>query len=276
MIWSWSELAYIPILRLLCDVGDVTPSENTFAVLRIMSSPRAVKILNELLNNQESLPLTEIAKRTRVGIQETHYILGRLTTLGLVSRISGRNYTATMLGSCIMREIEDIARLAEESAYLSKHLPQMENMSLTKTDWEIIRGLHNVLSHVRRILSSSKKVSILAEEPINILVASGVDPKTICGRLLYTGKSSNIPLKLIHLSGELPNLEMDYVEMDDHRYEIVAGDEEGLVFQRDLMGRIDHENALLLRGVLGMYFINSAFERFWQGARRLAPIKAKG
>jgi predicted transcriptional regulator len=254
----------------------VTPGENTFAVLRIMSSPRAVRILSELLSSRDGLPLTEIAKRTRVGIQETHYVLGRLTTLGLVSRIAGRNYTATMLGSGIMREIEEIARLAEESAHLSKHLPLMENVSLAKTDWEIIHGLNTVLSHIRRILSSSKKVSILAEEPVNILVAAGVDLKTVGGRLLYVGGGGEIPSRLIRLSSEFPNLEMGYVWLDDHRYEIVAGEEEGLVFQRDLMGRIDHENALLLRGVLGMYFINSAFERFWQGARRPPSMLARG
>jgi len=254
----------------------VTPGENTYAILRIMSSPRAVKILGELLSSCDGLSLTEIAKRTSVGIQEAHYILGRLTVLGLVSRISGRNYTATMLGSGIMRGIEEIARLVEEKAHLSRHLPMMESALLAKTDWEIIHGLNTVLAHMRRILSGSERVSILAEEPLNILVAAGVDPKTVGGRLLHIGRSSEMPLKLIRLSGELPNLEMGYVWLDDHRYEIVAGDEEGLVFQRDLLGRIDHESALLLRGVLGMYFINSAFERFWQGAKRPPPILARG
>ncbi|MEM4297076.1 MAG: helix-turn-helix domain-containing protein [Nitrososphaerota archaeon] len=252
-----------------------TIGETTYSVLRIMSSPRAVKILDELLSRREGMSLTEIAKKTRVGIQETHYILGRLTSLGLVSRVSGRNYTATMLGSGVMREIIEIARLTEESAHLSKHLPLMENMPLAKTDWEIVRGLNTVLAHIRRILSTSRRVSILSEEPVNMLVVAGVDPKTVGGRLLYIGGSSEIPPKLIRESEELANLEIGYIWTEDYMYEIVAGEGEGLVFHKDLLGRIDHENALLLRGVLGMYFINSVFERFWQGARRPPSMLAR-
>ncbi|MEM1941364.1 MAG: hypothetical protein QW248_00700 [Candidatus Nitrosocaldus sp.] len=140
-------------------------------LLFVLASKDRLTIMQEL--GKERLRLTDTAKRLNASVQETTRHLSRLSDMKLVERDGYGYYRITMLGSIVMRILQQFRLVLEDGDYFLTHdisfLPEEYMDGIGEiAEHEHSSNLADVLNGAERIIEEAEEYILLVSDQVII------------------------------------------------------------------------------------------------------------